>query len=62
MNDSPWRAKPWWCQPWSVALTGCLLIAASLRVLPFPWGVVPAVPVAVWMGYFLFVWPRSMRY
>lgn len=20
---SIWQLKPWWCQPWSILLTGC---------------------------------------
>ncbi|BAC89987.1 DUF6737 family protein [Gloeobacter violaceus] len=61
-DDSPWRFKPWWCQPWSIALTGCSWMALTYWVLGLSvwWGVAVA-PVVVWMGYFLFLWPRLMR-
>ncbi|MBC8122931.1 MAG: hypothetical protein H7Y22_13970 [Gemmatimonadaceae bacterium] len=56
---NPWAHKPWWCQPWSIFLTGSLLIAASYTWLG-AWWILPAIPVLVWMGYFLVVWPRLM--
>jgi hypothetical protein len=59
---SVWRYKPWWCQPWSIALTGCSAIAAFVLFIPWWWlklGL--AAPVAVWMGFFLLVWPRLMQ-
>ncbi len=56
---SPWQYKPWWCQPWSIVLTGLSLIGGSWIGLKSPWvtGVV-AIPVLLWMGFFLLVWPR----
>ncbi|MBD2103263.1 DUF6737 family protein [Leptolyngbya sp. FACHB-261] len=63
---NPWSHKPWWCQPWSIALTGCALIAGawSLFGTRWPWVLLSAgasTPVLVWMGFFLLVWPRLMR-
>ncbi|MFM6357615.1 MAG: DUF6737 family protein, partial [Planktothrix sp.] len=26
---NPWNYKPWWCQPWSILLTGITLILGS---------------------------------
>lgn len=59
---SVWAYKPWWCQPWSIVLTGTGLIAGSWLLFHRYWmtGVV-ALPVMVWMGFFLLVWPRLMR-
>ncbi|NMF84040.1 DUF6737 family protein [Nodosilinea sp. P-1105] len=59
---SPWQLKPWWCQPWSIALTGLGLIAASW-LLGHRWWLtaIVAVPITVWMGFFLVLWPRLMR-
>ncbi|WP_448561431.1 DUF6737 family protein [Trichothermofontia sp.] len=56
---NPWNYKPWWCQPWSILLTGLGLILGSWLFFHRYWvtGLV-AVPVFTWMGFFLLVWPR----
>lgn len=56
-----WQYKPWWCQPWSILLTGIGIISGSWFVLHRVWltGLV-AVPILVWMGYFLLVYPKLM--
>lgn len=54
-----WDYKPWWCQPWSILLTGLGLIAASWLVLHRLWlTVLVAIPLSAWMGYFVLVFPR----
>lgn len=54
-----WHYKPWWCQPWSILLTGVGLIAASWLVLHRVWlTVLVAIPLSAWMGYFVLVFPR----
>jgi len=54
-----WEYKPWWCQPWSILLTGLGLIAASWLVLHRLWlTVLVAIPLSAWMGYFILVFPR----
>jgi hypothetical protein len=73
MNDAPqpestpptdriWDYKPWWCQPWSILLTGNGLIAASWVLGQRYWltGLV-AVPLVAWMGFFVGVFPRMAR-
>jgi hypothetical protein len=57
-----WDYKPWWCQPWSILLTGILLIAGSWFLFHRLWitGLV-AFPVLVWMGFFLWIYPQAMR-
>jgi len=30
-----WSLKPWWCQPWSILLTGVLVIAGSSERFKF---------------------------
>lgn len=59
INLNPWDYKPWWCQPWSIALTGIGLITGSWFLLHRLWvtGLV-AIPVLTWMGFFLLIWPR----
>ncbi len=60
--SSPWNYKPWWCQPWSILLTGIVLIGGSWGLFHTLWftGLV-AVPVAAWMGFFLLLYPRLMQ-
>jgi hypothetical protein len=59
---SIWNYKPWWCQPWSIGLTGAGLIGGSWLGFHRFWltGLV-AVPILVWMGYFLLIYPKWFR-
>jgi len=58
---NPWDYKPWWCQPWSILLTGVTLIIGSWLLLKILWvTVIVAIPVLVWMGFFLLIWPQLM--
>ncbi|XHX77837.1 MAG: DUF6737 family protein [Stenomitos frigidus ULC029] len=57
-----WTYKPWWCQPWSILLTGAVLIGGSWGLLQTVWlTVLVAVPVVVWMVFFLLIYPRLMQ-
>ncbi|QIZ69584.1 DUF6737 family protein [Oxynema aestuarii] len=59
---NPWSYKPWWCQPWSIALTGISLILGSWLLFKLIWvSAIVAVPVSLWMGFFLLVWPKLMQ-
>ncbi|MBW4581210.1 MAG: hypothetical protein KME42_16705 [Tildeniella nuda ZEHNDER 1965/U140] len=59
--DNVWTHKPWWCQPWSILLTGFALIGGSWGLLRIVWlTVIVAIPVLTWMGFFLLVYPRLM--
>ncbi|HEY9643663.1 MAG TPA: DUF6737 family protein [Coleofasciculaceae cyanobacterium] len=61
-SPNVWDHKPWWCQPWSILLTGIVLIAGSW--LPFHriWlTAIVALPVLIWMGFFLILYPQAMR-
>ena len=58
---SVWDYKPWWCQPWSILLTGVILIGGSWVVFKTIWvTVLVAIPILTWMGFFLLIYPRSM--
>ncbi len=58
---SPWNYKPWWCQPWSILLTGVTLISGSWLLFHTLWlTIIVAIPVLTWMGFFLLIWPRLM--
>ena len=57
-----WSLKPWWCQPWSIVLTGVLVIAGSWFLLHRWWISAPvAVAVLAWWGLFLVVVPATYR-
>ena len=57
-----WSLKPWWCQPWSILLTGVLVIAASWLLLHRWWISAPvAVAVLAWWGLFLVLVPTAYR-
>lgn len=59
---NPWNEKPWWCQPWSILLTGISLISGSWLLFEKVWLTsLVAVPVGVWMGFFLLIWPQLMK-
>uniref|UniRef100_A0ACD5H277 DUF6737 family protein n=1 Tax=Desertifilum tharense IPPAS B-1220 TaxID=1781255 RepID=A0ACD5H277_9CYAN len=60
--DSPWKYKPWWCQPWSIVLTGTGAIALSWVFFQKIWlTALVGLPLTVWMGYFTLVLPQLMR-
>ncbi|MBL1177167.1 DUF6737 family protein [Pantanalinema sp. GBBB05] len=59
---SVWSYKPWWCQPWSILLTGCLLIGSTWWLTHIIWlTILVALPVLIWMGFFLLLYPRLMQ-
>ena len=55
-----WQKKPWWCQPWSILLTGVGLLVGSWWITQRWWVVVGlgCPPVAVWWWLFLVLVPR----
>jgi hypothetical protein len=60
MSNNFWSHKPWWCQPWSILLTGSLAIAGSWLLLHIWWlsaGV--ALLVLAWWLLFLVVVPYT---
>ena len=60
-SDNVWTHKPWWCQPWSILLTGAALIGGSWGLVHMVWlTTIVALPVLTWMGFFLLVYPRLM--
>ena len=57
-----WSLKPWWCQPWSILLTGVLAVALSWWGVHRWWVTLPlAAAVLVWWGLFLVLVPASYR-
>ncbi|BAU14790.1 hypothetical protein LEP3755_53430 [Leptolyngbya sp. NIES-3755] len=64
MNDQStniWDYKPWWCQPWSILLTGVGLISSSWLLLHSIWiTIAVSIPVLTWMVFFLLIYPKAM--
>lgn len=61
-----WELKPWWCQPWSILLTGGLVIGASLfsyqRYHISPWLIGPVLfAVFAWWLLFLVIVPGQYK-
>ncbi|MDY7002849.1 MAG: DUF6737 family protein [Cyanobacteriota bacterium] len=58
---NPWNYKPWWCQPWSILMTGIAIISGSWLVFRIVWlTLIISIPILVWMGFFLVIWPKLM--
>jgi hypothetical protein len=58
-KGSVWSKKPWWCQPWSILLTGFSLLGGLYLVFGLNWPLfVLGSPIVVWMVFFLGVYPR----
>jgi len=59
---SLWDHKPWWCQPWSILLTGVAVVALSWPWLGLWWlTALVAAAVLMWWGLFLALVPRAWR-
>lgn len=59
---SIWVLKPWWCQPWTIVLTGLVVVAGSWLVLQRWWITAPlGVAVVLWWAVFLVLVPQAYR-
>ncbi|NET10265.1 MAG: hypothetical protein F6K09_10100 [Merismopedia sp. SIO2A8] len=65
MTDDPsspslWDVKPWWCQPWSIILTGLAIPSVAWLVTHRLWLVTPIVLMILgWWTLFLYLVPKS---
>jgi hypothetical protein len=60
-NPNLWESKPWWCQPWTIILTGVMIIAGSWLLFHTSWLTVPlAILIVAWWTYFLIIVPRLL--
>jgi hypothetical protein len=54
-----WNYKPWWCQPWSILLTGAVIIGSSWLIGKNLWiSLLVSLPIVAWWVYFLILYPR----
>ena len=59
---SLWALKPWWCQPWSILLTGIAAIVGSWLLLGRLWiTILGAASVLLWWWLFLVLVPTAYR-
>jgi hypothetical protein len=57
-----WHYKPWWCQPWSIILTGIVVISTSWLLWHALWlSIVVAIPINIWWVYFLLLYPKMAQ-
>ncbi|MFM7676359.1 MAG: DUF6737 family protein [Synechococcus sp.] len=57
-----WQQKPWWCQPWSIVLTGLAVVGGSWWLLRLWWVSAPlAAAVLLWWWLFLVLAPAAYR-
>ncbi|BAZ45474.1 hypothetical protein NIES4102_24980 [Chondrocystis sp. NIES-4102] len=55
-----WDYKPWWCQPWSIVLTGTLVTIGSWLILHTYWLTIGiSLLIIVWWLYFLIIYPQA---
>lgn len=60
-SPSPWNYKPWWCQPWSIILTGLTIITFSWLVLHnLIITILATIAITAWWVYFLIIYPKLM--
>ena len=62
MAESLWSHKPWWCQPWSILVTGVAVVGGSWWWLRVWWISAPlALAVLLWWWLFLVAVPAAYR-
>lgn len=60
LPDSMWQMKPWWCQPWSIVLTGVAIPLGSWLLLHRLLVTLPISLVIVgWWALFLWMVPTQ---
>jgi len=60
--DSPsiWQKKPWWCQPWSIILTGIIIPSTVWLLTHLWWLTLPVIMgILAWWYVFLYLVPKS---
>jgi hypothetical protein len=57
---SLWDQKPWWCQPWTIVLSGLIAITGSWLLLQTVWiTALVFTAIAAWWLLFLVIVPRA---
>lgn len=59
---SVWNYKPWWCQPWSIILTGIIIVGGSWLLAKVLWiTILLSIPIFAWWVYFLILFPQMVK-
>ena len=59
-SPSLWDSKPWWCQPWSIILTGLVIPTVAWLLSHRLWVVIPiGLGILGWWFLFLVLVPQS---
>jgi hypothetical protein len=62
LPTSLWDQKPWWCQPWTIVLSGLIAIAGSWWLLRTVWiTALVFAAIAAWWLLFLVLVPRAYQ-
>ena len=57
-----WNYKPWWCQPWSIILTGIVIISGSWLIMKIIWlTILVTIAISLWWFYFLIKYPQLVK-
>ena len=57
-----WQSKPWWCQPWTIILTGVFLVISSWLLFHNIWITIGLTSlILLWWYYFLLVVPKLFK-
>ena len=57
-----WAQKPFWCQPWTIVLTGLGIVSGSWFIFHRLWITIPVgSAIGLWWWAFLIVMPRLVR-
>ena len=55
-----WKTKPPWCQPWTIVLTGSMVVYAPTAVFHAKWlSALVALPIGAWWYVFLILFPKQ---
>ena len=61
-KSSLWDEKPWWCQPWTIVLSGFIVIAGSWFLLQKIWiTALVFTAISAWWLLFLVLVPKAYR-
>ncbi len=61
-SSNLWTHKPWWCQPWTIILTGISIIGGSWLSFHRLWlTAIISTFITLWWVYFLIIVPRLFK-
>ncbi|GJP42116.1 hypothetical protein CLOM_g1716 [Closterium sp. NIES-68] len=62
LEENVWASKPFWCQPWTILLTGAVAVGMSWAILHFIFlTLIVAAAIGVWWLTFLVAYPAAYK-